>query len=117
VSQFVKLYQVTEQLYEHVVQPLEKDGRDSYIGKLSELIEERARIIEAIGGVKPTEGEAVILKRAVERNEQMGPRLQEVLNSVKKDMLNLKKKKQTGQRYENPYDHAPLDGAFIDKKN
>lgn len=117
MSQFVKLYQVTEQLYEHVVQTVGKDDRDSYIEKLSGLIEERTRIIEAIGGVKPSEGEAVILKRAVERNEQMGPRLQEVLNSVKRDMLQLKKKKQTGQRYENPYDHAPLDGAFIDKKN
>ena len=116
MNRFAKLYELTEQLYQCVENPPKKEEREDYIEKLTQLIEERGLLIENIDR-NPSENEKLLLKKSIDRNEQMGPRLQSELNSVKRDMLNLKQKKETGRRYENPYAHEPVDGAFIDKRN
>ncbi|ADU31840.1 flagellar protein FliT [Evansella cellulosilytica] len=116
MNEFVKLYEVTKELFDHVNTSPDKEAREDYIEKLNALIEKRASIITSITR-EATDKEKLLLKQAANLNEQMTQKLQEVLHAIKRDMQSLKKKKDTGQRYENPYNYAPIDGAFIDKKN
>lgn len=107
---------MTKDLFELVSQSPTEEERDQYISELEELITKREELLSSIDR-EPREGEKELLKQMVSWNEQMAPKLQEKLNGIKRDVRDLKKVKATSQRYENPYNHAPIDGAFIDKKN
>ncbi|MDQ0254539.1 flagellar protein FliT [Evansella vedderi] len=117
MSSFKKLYDITEQLFKLVGSSSNKEEREIYIEKLTSLVDEREIVLSSLNGVEPSETDKELLKKAVEWNQQMAPKLQQELNMIKRDMLQLKQKKETGRRYENPYAHDPVDGAFIDKKN
>ncbi|MBU9712802.1 hypothetical protein [Evansella tamaricis] len=115
-NSFEQLFAVTKELYELVEVPPASEVRDEYIERLTSLTEERGLIIRSIK-VEPDDGDKVLLEQSVRLNEAMAPRLGAELNRIKRDMFELKKKKESGRRYENPYDYGPLDGSFIDKKN
>lgn len=117
MNPFKELFLVSRQLFQLVDEGVEDDEkRDKYVEELQQLLEKRETILKNIHR-EPTAGEKELLKQMVKWNEIMAPKLEKEMHAVNRKMRNLKKKKATGKRYENPYDHAPLDGAFIDKKN
>lgn len=116
MNPFKELFIVTQQLFQLVEKGIVDQEREDYIQELEELLEKRESVLKKIDR-EPTEGEKELLKQMVTWNERMEPKLNKELHAIQREMRNLKKKKATSRRYENPYDYAPLDGAFIDKKN
>lgn len=112
-----ELFVATKQLFDHVEKPLPKEEREQYLEELEEILNRREQLIATFDGRQPeTEDEKKMATLIVQWNKQMNTRLTTYLTMIKKDISSLKKQKDTGKRYENPYQHAPIDGAFIDKK-
>ncbi|MFA9558936.1 hypothetical protein ACERII_16620 [Evansella sp. AB-rgal1] len=116
MNEIVKLYEVSKKLFDLVEKPVVSEERDTYIESLVALVEERGIVLNAIHR-EPSDQEKLLLQQIASMQQQMEPKLQSELLAIKRDINNLKKRKETGQKYENPYYYAPIDGAFIDKKN
>ncbi|WP_026691417.1 hypothetical protein [Alteribacter aurantiacus] len=111
------LVDITRDLHEHAKVRPGAEEREAYIAALTEMLEKRGEILADMGDAFSAE-ERVLLKEAVDMNGFIEGRLQEELGFIKMDINELKRKKTTGRRYENPYgDSGPIDGAFIDKRN
>lgn len=117
MNPFKQLFLLTHQLFQLVDEGVKDDNeREAFIKELEQLLEQREEVLKKIDR-EPTDGEKQLLKQMVEWNEKMAPKLEREMYAVNREMRNLKKKKVTSKRYDNPYDYTPLDGAFIDKKN
>ncbi len=116
MSSVGELYHITKTLYDHAKVPPQAEEREAYIERLTAMLEERAVILEGVKG-EFSDDERALMKQAVDMNLLIEDRLQAELNHIKLDIGDLRKKKETGRRYENPYSYGPIDGAFIDKKN
>ncbi len=111
------LFVTTKELFDHVNKPLPKEDREQYLEDLEEILNRREQLIANFDGRHPeTDDEKKMATLIVQWNKQMNERLTTYLTLIKKDIRSLKEQKATGKRYENPYQHAPIDGAFIDKK-
>ncbi|SDZ33823.1 flagellar protein FliT [Evansella caseinilytica] len=116
MSEFVKLYDITKEMAQLLeAPPGQEEERDEFIERLTELLDERGKLLSSFQR-EPADEEEKLLKHIIALQEKMKPKLEAELNSVKRDLAELKKKKETSRRYENPYSHTPIDGAFIDKK-
>lgn len=113
VKQF---YEATKQLLIHVEKPMPKEEREEYIEKLQQLLALRDELIQAFQGPAKSSEELKMAEEIVAWNKQINERLSGNLSIIKVEMNKLKKQKDTGKRYENPYQHDPIDGMFIDKK-
>ena len=111
------LFLITKQLFDHLEKPLPKEEREEYLQHLEQLLNGREQLIENFDARQPqTDEEQKMATLIVQWNKQMNERLTAYLALIKKDINSLKKQKDTGKKYENPYQHAPIDGAFFDKK-
>ena len=115
MSTFEQLFNVTKQLVDQLRMPLPKEEREQYIEKLELLLDERGELIKQFDG-QLDEDKRQLAQELVSWNKEINERLQANMNIIKIDINKLKKQKQTGVKYENPYE-ASVDGIFIDKKN
>lgn len=116
MSNVAQLYDVTKELLDHLNLPLPKDDREQYIERVDSLLAKRQQLIAACQSAEPASYETKQAQAIIEWNKVIAQKLQSYLNVIKVDMKKLKQQKQTGMKYENPYDAQP-DGYFIDKKN
>ncbi|RNA67555.1 flagellar protein [Alteribacter keqinensis] len=111
-----ELYTITKSLHDYAKERPEPDERGAFIERLTDMLEERGEVLAGLEDY--SDEERAVLKEAVDMNSLIEERLQEELRHIKMDMNELKRKKTTGRRYENPYgESGPVDGAFIDRKN
>ncbi|MFK2825494.1 flagellar protein FliT [Bacillus sp. B190/17] len=90
--------------------------RDQTIAAIEELLEKRQELLISI---KPpfTEEEQLIGREILKRNAVIEIRLKKIKEEIQKDMKSLTKKKDSVDKYVNPYASVQLDGVFYDKKN
>ncbi|MDL4839230.1 flagellar protein FliT [Aquibacillus rhizosphaerae] len=110
------LYDVTVKLQELVTSKIPDEERQEKIDKVNSLLKERQVLLNEI---KPpyTEEEKVVGKRLLPINEEIQQNLGELFNQVKTDMATVKKKKDSNNKYMNPYKSlSNFDGMFMDHK-
>ncbi|RSL29977.1 flagellar protein [Salibacterium salarium] len=115
-----ELYQVTKALYDHVSRPLPKelDARDQYVEDVEHYLEKRGSLLQQLeqdsGDADMEESMSVAL---LKMNEEIQRHIEASRGELRLGMQQLKKKKQSSQRYERPYTGPTVDGIFFDKKN
>lgn len=110
------LHLITEDLHEHLAQPLPKDkGREEYIETIDACLVKRETLLTEL---KRPEGEkeTQLANELMSMNEVVNQRLKAVQVEIRMDINQLKKRKKTGKKYENPYDGPTTDGVFFDSK-
>ncbi|PYZ92814.1 flagellar protein [Salipaludibacillus keqinensis] len=110
------LHQLTKQLHDHLAEPLPKDeGREAYIETIDSYLGKRQALLNQL---KRPEGEeeTKLANELIEMNERVNERMQAVQGEIRMDINQLKKRKSTGKKYENPYDGPTADGVFFDSK-
>ncbi|KAB7706503.1 flagellar protein FliT [Bacillus aerolatus] len=107
-------YEVTEKLFQLVIHP--PADRDEAVAAIEELLEKRQALL---AGIQPPfkEEEQRLGREMVERNAVIDSQLRKLKEAIQKDMQGLTKKKDSVNKYVNPYASMQLDGVFYDKKN
>jgi flagellar protein FliT len=114
MSSVLLCHSITKQLKE-AVDGLSDGNRESVIGKIEKLLEERQSLLSSI---KPpfSEDEQLLGKEMINCNQVIDRKLILLRTEIKRDMNGLTKKKSSAQRYTNPYQSLQHDGMFYDKK-
>lgn len=111
-----ELLAVTKQLNELLSISVAPDNRDELIKQTNQLIEKRETYMK---NVEPpfTEEEIQIGKQIIDMNTFIQKRMDQLFFALKKEMKQIKQKKQSNRRYIKPYKNAQtFDGIFLDKK-
>lgn len=109
------LYRITKELHGILSEPVPQEKRDEVIEKITGLLDEREQLISK---VKPpfTEEEGKFGAEIVQMNVFIDSKLVCLKKEIELDIANQKKRKVTTTKYVNPYQSAPSDGMFFDKK-
>lgn len=116
MSAFEQVYQLTEQLFHLVSQPLTKDARDERIEKITSLLEKREQLLPQ---VQPpfTPEEKELFQQIRTWNDVITAKFTKLKTQIQQDMIQTKKSKKTSQQYVNPYQNVSTsDGMFYDKR-
>lgn len=92
------------------------DDRDIIIEEIEVFLEKRAAIL---GEIKEpfSDYEEKAGKKLVEMNQQLDEILKNIRSTIQKDLNEVKNKRQTAERYANPYAATQhFDGYFYDKR-
>lgn len=110
------VYNLTKDLYQLVLQPVNKDNREEIIEQINELLNKRELELENVN-FPLSKNEEESLREISVWNQTINTKFLEMKQQIQKDMIQLKKKKNTNQIYTNPYQNvATSDGRFYDKK-
>jgi len=92
------------------------EDRDSQIEEVEELLDRRG---EVLPGIQPpfTEEEQTLGREINLMNVEIEGHLQQLSRAVKEDLREVSIKKQTMDKYSNPYESLQTDGVFYDKRN
>lgn len=100
--QLIKLYQ-------------DSGDRDERIEETERLLELREEAMKKVSS-PTTDAERELLQKCKQLNDHLnGLMMNEKLN-IQKDMKELKTKKESANKYANPYDSVNPDGMFYDRK-
>nr|WP_251030266.1 flagellar protein FliT [Bacillus sp. ISL-35] len=92
------------------------EDRDGKISRVEDLLDERESLMkEMIPPFSPDEVE--VGKKLVQLNTRLMQLLQSEKISIQKDIKSLQAKKESNNKYVNPYDNLSTDGVFYDKRN
>jgi flagellar protein FliT len=111
------LYNTTLQLNTLVSKQVTAENREEIVQTITKLMETRSGQMEEL---KPpfSEEEEKLGKALLPLNERITQQVQQIFNQLKEDMRTIKKQKQSGKKYINPYaSMQTLDGRFLDKRN
>lgn len=90
--------------------------RDEKINKMNEFLDQRESLMESI--CPPfSEDEQRIGKQLVQLNQQVNELLKLQKLEIQRDIKDLNVKKNSTNKYANPYENLSTDGMFYDKKN
>lgn len=109
--------EVTEQLATLLKQEVHAANRELVIEQATELIEKRGEHMTAL---EPpfTEEELAAGRALIPVNTLIEKRMNELFESLKLEMKQLKQQKKSNRQYQNPYkDVAAMDGTYVDSKN
>lgn len=112
-----ELYAVSRGLYDHLQEdfPQGDDERDQYIQRVNELLDQREQLMSSLQ--RPAAPAEVKVAQEIFRlNEGIQMKLKTNQQRIQTDINKLTKKRNTGRRYENPYDGPTPDGVFFDSK-
>lgn len=110
------LYDTTAQLDTLVSQPVTAENREEVIQSLTALLEVRSGQLEELKPPFSTE-ENLLGKELLPMNERISKQVQNIFDQLKTDIRTIKKQKQSGKKYINPYSSMhTLDGRFLDKR-
>lgn len=109
-------YELTELLESLLEQEITSVNRDTIIGEVNRLIEQRAILFMEI--YPPfTEEEKRTGAQIVEKNRVLQSKLNLLFSNLKQEMKQIQQKKKSNLTYINPYGHIrPADGMFLDSK-
>ncbi|WP_366247600.1 flagellar protein FliT [Terribacillus aidingensis] len=110
------LYDTTAQLDTLVSQPVTAENREEVVQSLTALLEVRSGQLEELKPPFSTE-ENLLGKELLPMNERISKQVQNIFDQLKTDIRTIKKQKQSGKKYINPYGSMHmLDGRFLDKR-
>ncbi|CAH0237460.1 hypothetical protein SRABI96_02839 [Peribacillus sp. Bi96] len=90
--------------------------RDDKIERIIQLIDQRDELLSQIK--PPFTGEEQQLGRATMLlNQQVDRLLMLQKQEIQRDIQEINKKKQSSNKYTNPYENLTIDGMFYDKRN
>lgn len=106
-------YDKTVKLIELLQQEME---RDEQIEQIERLLNEREM---AMNHIKPpfSSEQQELGKQLVQLDKQIVPLLKKFKLDIQKDMKQVAIKKESNNKYVNPYDFGAIDGIFYDKRN
>jgi flagellar protein FliT len=110
------LYNTTVELDTLVSQQVTTENREDVVQTLTVLMEARSQQMEEL---KPpfSPEEEQLGKELLPLNERISSHVQQIFDQLKVDMRIIKKQKQSGKKYINPYaSMQTLDGRFLDKR-
>ncbi|UTR16057.1 flagellar protein [Salipaludibacillus sp. LMS25] len=111
-----EVHRVTKELYDHLQQPLpSEEARDDYITKINEYLDERKQLINELRPPETSEEEK-LRDDIFSIGEEVNNKLTVIQGTIRIDINKLKKRKQTGRKYESPYESKTVDGIFFDSK-
>lgn len=89
--------------------------REDKIERITELIDRRD---EVIAQIKPpfTAAEQQVGRRTMLLNQQVDSLLKLQKQEIQRDILEINKKKNSSNKYMNPYESLSIDGMFYDKR-
>lgn len=98
-----------------LINSLQEKDRDQKVGKVQELLDNRERLLPTL---KPpySDEEMLLGQKLIELNKQLSVLLANEKADIQKDLIELKNKKTSNVKYENPYDSYTTDGVFYDKR-
>jgi flagellar protein FliT len=107
-----RLYSLTAGLIEKLEQG---NDRDEKIGWIEGALEERDQLMKE---VQPpySEGEKALGKKLLDLNIRLSQLLQKEKALIQKDIKGLSIKKESNNKYVNPYQSMATDGMFYDKR-
>ncbi|KHF37829.1 hypothetical protein [Halalkalibacter okhensis] len=113
-----ELYLQTELLFQFVKQglPKEDDERDLFIAEVDERLAQRDHFIVRIDSSKLSEPEKKLGEELVKLNKRLNKQLEMLRAEIRANLTDIKRKKETGRKYDNPYDGPMSDGVFFDKR-
>ncbi|MDQ0177075.1 flagellar protein FliT [Bacillus chungangensis] len=108
-------YETTEQLLA-LTQAATKEKRDEQIEQIDRLLAKREQLLPSI---QPpyTEEEKKLGREMVEKNKLIDSLLQQIYQSIQRDMNGLEKEKVSVKKYANPYENLQTASVFYDKRN
>ena len=110
------LYDTTAQLDTLVSQTVTSENREEVVNSLTALLEVRSGQMEELKPPFTTE-ENLLGKELLPMNERISKQVQQIFDQLKVDIRTIKKQKQSGKKYINPYaSMQTLDGRFLDKR-
>lgn len=110
-----KFHELTEQLLV-VLEQSSKEKRDETIGLVNELLSQRDKALANIAPPFSAE-ETVIGRNTVALNKRLTRLMEAEKTAIQKDLKQLSMKKESSDKYVNPYQDVMGDGMFYDKKN
>ncbi|MCM3760677.1 flagellar protein [Alkalihalobacillus oceani] len=112
------LYLLTAELVTFVKQPLpeDHDERDAFLVKLDERLQKRESLLKKLDGDSFSPAERKLGDEIIKLNGRLNERLEQIQMEIRKNLADLKEKKKTGRKYENPYDGPTSEGIFFDKR-
>lgn len=114
------LYEETKQLHDLVTAeaPEGEADREAYLERVNEHLSKRDALLASISAAGTfTAEEQKLGEEMTKMNQVIDARMERVLASWKKDVQQLKAKKQSNKLYQNPYAEPASDGVFFDQKN
>jgi flagellar protein FliT len=107
-------HKMTKRLLD-LLEAVESD-RDSQIEEAEKLLDQRERLLPEI--MPPfTEEEQKLGREITLMNQEIEGHLRHLSNAVKEDLKEVSIKKQSMNKYSNPYEALQTDGVFYDKRN
>lgn len=108
-----KLEVISQQLLD-LVQHEQIENRDVLIEEITKKLDVRDVLLASLN--RPfNDEEKIIGERIIKQNEIISKKLAFIFDDIKKDIISLKKQKNSNNRYINPYTNIS-DGMFFDKK-
>lgn len=112
----VKMFhELTEQLLA-VLEESSKEKRDETIGLVHELLRQRDEVLANISPPFSAE-DTVIGRNTVVLNKRLTRLMDAEKTAIQRDLKQLSMKKESSDKYVNPYQDVMGDGMFYDKKN
>lgn len=116
MSQVDQLHDITSELYELSQQPPKATEREEFVEKLTDLLEQRDKLIEGLEGPYTNE-ERHKGQEVIRMNKAVNERVAIHMKQLKTEIAHMKKRKTSNQKYTNPYQSvSSYDGMFLDKK-
>ena len=107
-------FDITEKLFQLVSR--QSADRDQIVAAIESLLEKREELLVDIQAPF-TEEEQRLGQEMIIRNKVIDMELKKLKESIQKDMQSLTKKRDSVDKYVNPYASVQMDGVFYDKKN
>ncbi len=92
------------------------EERDLFLGQLNQRLEERERIIKQMEGQPLSEQEKKLGHELIKLNKKLTERMEQIQTIIRANLAQLEKKKESGLKYENPYEGPTSDGVFFDQQ-
>lgn len=107
-------YEATKRLL-HLLESNKPDDRDERIVLIEELLSERESLIRKIQSPYSDE-EKELGKQLIQLNQKVTALLTREKTAIQKDLKQLSVKKESTNKYTNPYQTFATDGMFYDKR-
>ncbi|MFK3935997.1 flagellar protein [Alkalihalobacillus sp. NPDC078783] len=117
MSILTQLFKQTAELQKHVDSglPPGDDERMAFIQQLDEGLIERGKLIEQLAEAKEDPSKDELRDKVIKQNTTFQANLLLLQQHIRNDLNQLHRKKETGRKYEQPYE-GMTDGAFFDKR-